>query len=454
MHSSKSILGQRFLGGNASNKKNPCMLLLTWVCSTDRECVATKSPLGLPKSKIYIIIALALFFCSPSFAACSGSSPIWTAASAAQADVQACVAVASNGDTILVPAGTVSYSSAVNIPSSLCVTINGQGAVTITSSVAFLVNVGTVCETRITGFTFSSSGGNPPGTPINVTGPANGFVYRIDHNTFPSALIVIALAGDGPGLIDHNTFTSTGGNDEMIHNLGTDSTGGSAGWIDNIIPGGPNMVFIEDNTFLNSGSASIYAAVQSFYGARNVIRHNAIHFGFIDQHGTAGMKGARWWEIYQNTYYLDGDNQYAFADLRAGSGMYWGNVVSGSGSGTHNVLLREEDSNAWPQAYQVGSGINGYTDAHNSCASGTLNSSPAYLWSMDPQMNISSSGTVQLNRDFFVSANQPASLLRQEQTGDTCSTTYNYVPFTYPHPAQGTSGSGPAPPTNINAVAQ
>ncbi len=115
-------------------------------------------------------LLIGMFFCSPSFAGCSGSSPTWTAGSASQTDVQACVTAASSGDTILVPAGTVSFSAAVTIPSTKCLTINGQNGVTITNAPAFVLNQSNSCESRITGFTFTGTSGNEPNVDIWVLG--------------------------------------------------------------------------------------------------------------------------------------------------------------------------------------------------------------------------------------------------------------------------------------------
>ncbi len=129
--------------------------------------------------------------------------------------------------------------------------------------------------------------------------------------------------------------------------------------------------------------------------------------------------------------------------LRAGSGVVFNNASTGNNLVSDaDIDLYEEDTGTWPLAYQVGSGINGYTDGHNSCAGGTLNNSPTYLWNnTDPQTTggvmTTDSQTptiVELNRDYFVSGTQPGSLLRQQQTGDTCSTKYNYAPYTYPYP--------------------
>jgi hypothetical protein len=44
------------------------------------------------------------------------------------------------------------------------------------------------------------------------------------------------------------------------------------------------------------------SAVQSYNGARTVFRHNSLDFSQVDQHGTNGNIGARWWEIYDNTF--------------------------------------------------------------------------------------------------------------------------------------------------------
>src|SRR5262245_39729226 len=51
-----------------------------------------------------------------AFAACSGSSPTWAAASAERTEVQDCVNKASSGDRINVPAGTATWSSAITLP--------------------------------------------------------------------------------------------------------------------------------------------------------------------------------------------------------------------------------------------------------------------------------------------------------------------------------------------------
>ena len=99
----------------------------------------------------------------------------------------------------------------------------------------------------------------------------------------------------------------------------------------------------------------------------------------VDEHGTAGFIGARWYKIYNNAFVRTTQLQDKYMDLRAGSGVVWGNTESGT-AGSPHIVFREEDTGTWPLAYQVGSGINGGTNQHATCSGGALNSSPAYTW--------------------------------------------------------------------------
>jgi hypothetical protein len=363
------------------------------------------------------------------------------AASCSQTDVQNAVNDASSGETVNVPGPcSVAWASAVDIPATKGITVKASGAVTITSTLGFTMEPNASAESRITGFSFTGSSSNPPDINIHVTTTASSSACRIDNNTFTNSglNIFVQVDGQGPCLIDHNTFTS-GPASEMIHTTGANA-GSNAGWVNDVTPGGPQMVFIEDNTFTNSGTSTICSAIESYYGSRIVFRHNTLSFCQVDQHGTAGAVGARWWEVYDNDFYTPpGENQCCLITMRGGTGVIWGNTTSGSNTHTGaGIDLYEEDTGTWPLAYQVGSGINGVTNGHNSCSGGTLNSSPAYIWGNASSMSVGSQTPtiVVQGRDYFSSATQPASLLRQQLSTDSCSTTYNYVPYTYPHPLQ------------------
>ena len=394
--------------------------------------------------KRLLILISFLLGASIAHAACSGSSPTRTAASAANTDVQSCVTAAVNGDTILVPAGTVSYgTTAVDIPNSKCLTINGQGGVTITSAYGFTMETGTSCESRVTGFTFNNAGGNPPTTPINATTTASSFCGRVDHNTFTNSAqsIFLAVSGNGPFLIDHNTFTG-GGASEMIHNLGT-GAGNNNGWTDTITPGGPNMVFVEANTFNNTSTTVIASGIESFYGARTVLRYNVYNYVQIDQHGDSGSSvnaGSRWWEIYNDVFNALGLNQPSMVVVRSGSGIIANLTTDGTNTHGSNALdLQNDVSGTWPLAWQPGAGWNSVANGYSTC-SGSLNNAPAQLWN-NPAFTAVAGASVQLSRDYFVNSTQPATIHWKENSTDTCSTTYAYAPYTYPHPLDTSGGS-------------
>jgi hypothetical protein len=61
--------------------------------------------------------------------------------------------------------------------------------------------------------------------------------------------------------------------------------------------------------------------------------------------------------------------------------------------------------------------------------------SPVYIWGNDSSMPVgSTSSNVIQGRDFFVSATQPARLMRYQASSDNSTATYSYTPFQYPHP--------------------
>jgi len=388
--------------------------------------------------KIHIIVALALFWSSPAHA------NTIAAASCSQTDVQNAVNSASTGDTVQVPGPcTAAWSSQVSIPNTKGITvIGGIGGTTILTNIGFSLSQNASSSSRISGFTFTSPGdGNGGARAIITSGSSTSAPFRIDHNTFTNAAqsVFVATQGNAPGVIDHNVFTG-GAASEMIHNLAV----GAAGWTDNVTPGGPQMLFVEDNTFTfnASGNPAYYwgsSALQAYYGARTVFRHNILNMCQVDQHGTAGNIGARWWEIYENTFnvILNG-NQSDYVHLRAGSGVVFNNHKTGATNlGAGNIELVEEDT-GYPALYQIGRGIN-------------QNLSPAYVWGNDSSMTVvgTSSNVVQ-GRDFFVSTTQPATLVRWELSTDSSSTTYSYVPYPYPHPLQ--NASSVAAPTSVAAV--
>lgn len=381
----------------------------------------------------------------------SASATTIIAASCSQANVQTAVTAAVSGDTVKTPGPcSNSWASRVDIPSTKGIILDGGGNTTLTKF-GFTVTHNATANTFITGFIFTNGvpAANTPTISISSSGCSDA-PTRLYGNSFPittSNNTVIEVDGNGQDLIDHNTFVAGVNSDpnELIHNFGM-GFGSNAGWTDTVVPGGSCMLFVEDNSFsfVCSGNPCNYfgsSAMQSYYGARSVFRHNTLSMMQVDFHGTQTNVGARWGEVYENQFNtVTNGNQSDYVVYRAGSGVVFNNNHTGPNSGGGNIHLYEEDAGTWPRAYQVGSGINGQTDGHSTCASGTRNQAALYLWNNTGSMNVNTDGPpVNLNRDFFTSGSQPASMFWEEASGDTCSTTYVYVPYTYPHPLQGTT---------------
>ncbi len=375
----------------------------------------------------------------------SAAAATINATSCSNSDVQTAINSASNGDTVVVPSGSCSWSS-VATSNSVGITLQGGSGGTTTISGAITVNQTSSTLTRVTGFTFTTGGSNGACGAMTINGTYTSALAEIDHNVFANNTqsTFICLYGNAPVLITTNQFTD-GGASEMIHNLAMGPSDAS-GWTNGFTPASPNQVYIENNTFTNTDSTYICSAVESYYGARTVMRYNTLNFCQLDQHGTAGMIGVRWWEVYNNTFNNLGLNQCCYITMRAGSGVIFNNTAVGNNQGAGSIDLYEEDS-GYPAVYQIGRGIN-------------QEYSPAYVWGNSSNMPAGSgSSNVVEGQDFFVSSTQPSSMVRCELAADggtaaglqgSCPTTYNYVPYTYPYPVQ-SGASVPAPPSGLSA---
>jgi len=359
-----------------------------------------------------------------------------TALSCSEKDVQAAIHSASNGDTVKVPPGSCTWTSTVTISNSQQITLAGTDSTTITFNGGYLdVTAGMVSNTFITGFIFNGSytnGDSPIAIHTFMSPPS--LTFRFHHNLLnggnPSGpATFINTDGNGPGLIDHNTFSCSHGADEMVHVDGNGAVSDS-GWTNAVVPGGADMTFLEDNVFIES-SAVIGSAFQSYYGARTVARHNTFTNAQIDQHGGGGI-GARWWEFYNNNS-TDGVGYC----IRAGSGVIFANT-------NVSAARMVQETGVYPADYQVGRGQNE-----------TLN--PAYVWSnvnMELLLNTNSgcangeANMIQLNCDVYQAdsgsvlpgtcAINQSFWRTDEKTLYKCTstnkwTTY-YKPYCYPHP--------------------
>jgi hypothetical protein len=212
----------------------------------------------------------------------------------------------------------------------------------------------------------------------------------------------------------------------------------------------------------------------------------------IDNHGTPGNVGARWWEIYNNTFTINDDqNVDKWFQLRAGSGMIFNNSTPSNGLGGRALNLWEEDA-GYPAAYQIGRG-KCFASPCNSGSNQTL--TPAYIWLRDPDNPLSideaSPNQIVANRDYYIQgasfngtsgvgvgtrAARPTTCTKgvaywstdqgewnktngasPDGTLDLCTATNiwtnaYYTPYTYPHPLINDADESLSPPINLRFV--
>ena len=267
-------------------------------------------------------------------------------------DTQAQINAAANGDTVLLPAsGSFTWSSSVTLPSSKFITLDLNGrTITLTSGAKLTINAHATGNNRVTnGSIVRGDSSDQYNGVMAINDQRGAAAVIVDNITFSGQQnTLVSAGGKGPGLIHHCTFTGLGWAQEFIHidGWGAENT---TGWTNDSgasLAGSPNMLYIEDCTFVQNTSKSGVAWIQGYYGARVCIRYNSFNWVSVDMHGTAGMVGARWWECYNNTFTNDtpyGQPGWAFS-FRAGSGVIFNNSMAPGAGHAVGIGLCEEDS--------------------------------------------------------------------------------------------------------------
>jgi hypothetical protein len=339
--------------------------------------------------KYLAILAFVLAFAGVARGACSGSSPSYTAASASESDVQACVNLVVNGDTVHIPAGSATWSSTLVGPSNIGFTLIGAGTPNSGSSttgansscIATVITDNAGSTSALV--TFSTTYGNatvrlscmdiePTNQALNAPVIMNGTCTtspgcpqaRVDNITWghttpwnngtvgSQAAAVVRYIGMF-GVLDHNTLPS-GGNVELF-NAQLPSYKGVGAWGDNswaqpLSLGGADNVFAENNSWNTQGgvgSSMNDCEAPGPQGCRFVIRYNTLTenqvgcFGIAENHGTE--TGGRYrsgveMEVYMNTLNVNQQCTSVDGGLRGGTGMIWGNKA---------VLAPSQGANNW-----------------------------------------------------------------------------------------------------------
>jgi hypothetical protein len=266
------------------------------------------------------------------------------AVSCSQADVQSAIDSAQDGDTVLVPAGTSTWTIGITVNKGITLKGAGIDQTVIVDNTPYydFIMLSTIEGNfyRLTGFTFrpgtvtkSIKGGGR--ATVNVTGQSK--TVRIDHNKFDGHAnkAISIIGGFVFGVIDRNEFFRPPGGGsiavEVFHSSwnGVGSRG-DASWADDSHWGTEKFVFIEDNKFWTA-DGSHYFTTDSQDGGRYVFRYNTVtNGGGGGGHGTESggrSRGARAAEVYGNTY--SHTTLRNLGQIRSGTGVFFNNVATG-----------------------------------------------------------------------------------------------------------------------------
>jgi hypothetical protein len=319
--------------------------------------------------------------------------PLWaqgtyTAASCNQGDVNAVINgpthTAVNGDIINIPAGLCTWTSGITVPGNIGISILGNGAPNngsgTTGASSPCTNTTITVAGGITVFNMTPGYGNSTSriSCMQITYSSGAAIFasiqgtctssgcpnlRMDNLTYANwsghteagISYGINVIGDMFGVLDHNTINGTGGYLQLVEEnnaayLGTQQYGDNS-WANSENYGSANFLFFENNTFNDSGCCENEGGtggLQTRGGGRVVVRYNT--FVITDSynyamtwHGTESnqrARGGRAFEFYKNTWTCaPGTACQQLADVRSGTGLFWGNSGTVETGGFSNGLF-------------------------------------------------------------------------------------------------------------------
>ena len=376
-----------------------------------------------------------------------------TAASCSQAHVQAAVNSAANGDTVVIPNGSCSWTDGISTTRQIRIEAqyytptaggNTSRSVIITNNSPdplFTLTSGSSYHCGIAGIKFVE--GTQKTNFIRIQG--NGTRVPLIHDCWfdiderfgnqPDIAVfaVLSLGGvvwncrfDTPGS-DFQGYPGSQGASMYINSPRDWYTASTMGALDT---NGTVNIYFEDCTFFNCSQCPDIDD-----NGRAVFRHCLLDGSGGITHGFTSISGGRHFEYYDNTFTVTTPerNQSRYFWCRGGTGIFTDNVVNNnvtpSAFGSQTLLDIGDNTNptsmgSYPIARQPGWGHNGTSNVSDPIYIWKNTGSRAYIWSHNTQAGPWDQ-YVQLDRDLFVNSGAKP----------------GYQKYAYPHPLR-SSGSG------------
>ena len=256
-----------------------------------------------------------------------------TAASCNVADVQSAINSASNGDTVVIPNGSCSWSTGISTTKQITVEGQSVGGVTITdmAGAANLLSFTTGSSFHTTVANLRFMPGNGTGNYVTMNGPGLPPLMHDMYFNLPNFQLQHAVMWTVTGgVIWNTTFESTdlsspvvgsdGGCLLVKSNVPWDAPS-TMGTLDTT---GTNNLYIEDSTFNAVGQCPDVDD-----NGRIVIRHSKIIGSSGLTHGPSGAQGGRHVELYNNSFTYPNTNRVLnrYFWFRAGTAVITANSI-------------------------------------------------------------------------------------------------------------------------------
>ena len=375
------------------------------------------------------------------------------ATSASRTDVLAAIALCSPGDTVTVPAGTVSWSGGISITG---ITLQGAGKTTsgtVITAGAITITKHASQNSKFIGFRFT---GGDFHFQINGSLTAKPFVVG-DCYFFAGADFGDVTTNGGLFYNCEFFASSPTGADWFTLNLGGTGTAGQTSWeaapsMGTLDTTGETNTYFEDCTWTNL----LEAAFDADNGARAVVRHSTLIDSSFGLHGggsgsslnDTSSYGNKHVEVYDSTF----DRVSNSAALnkwiwwRGATGVFANNAVENADSPDGSSFPNKPEirlsvgcqGGAYPRTYQVGQA--------EVPADSTPNF-PLLIFGNTGTGAAGGTGTLEIVENPNNPCSNPTSFIQAGRDYQT-SNTWGWVAYPYPHPLR--SGAAPAATYYVN----
>jgi hypothetical protein len=321
-----------------------------------------------------------------------------TAASTSYADVNTAMGLCNNGDTLIIPVGSVTWASTLTITKNLTIIgggNNGSSTTTISYSTGTIFTFAPVIDAncKVAFIKFDKTVLKTSSSPsVTITAPFVVGRLWFDNCTFIFGSDVVFSTVRSYGLFSNCTFTDC---EQAVPYLNvTSGDGGAAEWALGRRLGTDQTWVLEDCT-INFTAASDGASLDEFVygqeGTRMTMRHctytssgRTVIQGPFDMHGywSSYGDGVLAYEVYSNTFALN-SNAFQIVSLRGGTIMFYDNTVTSANASQIFFRTRNEGfTNAAPFLFNATDQINN-SYIYNNTLGGVTQASLAN-WASEP----------------------------------------------------------------------